>query len=74
MMAVKDLASKTKDRLREFEYASHLRNILATGSNKPPNQLFGSVSDDFWYWLNTEGCRKSAALKEILPGMPEERV
>jgi SAM-dependent methyltransferase len=74
MTTFKVLASKMKDRLQDFEYSSQLRNILASGSAKPPNQLFGSVTDDFWFWLNTEGCRKNAALREILPGMPEERV
>jgi SAM-dependent methyltransferase len=74
MTTLTDFVSRLKDRVLQSEYSSQLDRILAAGSNKTPNELFGSVSDDFWLWMLTEGCRKSAALKEILPGMPEEQV
>jgi SAM-dependent methyltransferase len=36
--------------------------------------VFGGVSDDFWFWLNTEGMRRIPLLREILPGMPDPEV
>src|SRR6266436_8564235 len=59
---------------REFQYSSQLGSILQSVPKKTPNQLFGAMDDEVWFWLNTEGYRKSAALREFLPGMPEERV
>ncbi|HEV3204173.1 MAG TPA: class I SAM-dependent methyltransferase [Gemmataceae bacterium] len=52
-----------------------MMNALLTGATpkKPHCQLFGEVSDDFWFWLNTEGYRKSASLRALLPGLPEEK-
>jgi SAM-dependent methyltransferase len=48
--------------------------ILGSASKgTPPNRLFGEVDDDFWYWVHTEGYRRSAALREILPGAPDEK-
>jgi hypothetical protein len=38
-----------------------------------PSQLFGDVDDDFWYWVHTEGYRGSAAVRELLPGLPDEQ-
>src|SRR5262249_49125760 len=43
-------------------------------ANKMPNELFAGISDDFWFWLNTEGCRKNPALRSMLPAMPDENV
>ena len=37
-----------------------------------PQELFRDVSDDFWFWMQTEGYRKSPELREILPGLPPE--
>lgn len=52
-----------------------LTTILGSVSNDtPPNRVFGGVDDDFWYWAHTEGFRKSAALRAILPGMPDEKL
>ncbi len=38
-----------------------------------PHRLFGTVDDDYWLWLHKEGCRKSAVLRKILPGMPDDK-
>jgi SAM-dependent methyltransferase len=46
----------------------------ATAETPSPQSLFGSVSDDFWLWLNTQGYRSSPALREILPALPDESV
>jgi ubiquinone/menaquinone biosynthesis C-methylase UbiE len=69
---VRNDASNIKN--RELQYASQLRSILQSVPKKTPNQVFGAMSDEVWFWLNTEGYRKSAAVREFLPGMPEERV
>ena len=39
----------------------------------PPQQLFGDVDDDFWFWVHTEGYRGSAAVRKLLPGLPHEQ-
>ena len=36
--------------------------------------LFGGVSDEFWFWLNTEGYRTSPTLRQLLPGLPSEQI
>ena len=40
----------------------------------PPFQQFGGVSDEFWFWLSTEGCRRHPKLRAYLPGMPPDNV
>lgn len=36
------------------------------------HELFGHVSDDFWFWLNTEGYRASLEVRQVLPVLPDE--
>jgi SAM-dependent methyltransferase len=36
--------------------------------------LFGSVSDEFWLWLHTEGVRVDPRLRQLLPGIPDESI
>lgn len=55
-----------------YRVASEL--ILNGSSAEPPNEIFHSISDDFWFWLLTEGIRKNASLRKVLPGMPDESV
>jgi SAM-dependent methyltransferase len=55
-----------------YRVASEL--ILNGSSGYSPCAIFHSVSDDFWFWLLTEGIRRNAALRSILPGMPDEAV
>ena len=43
-----------------------------TTIGKKPNEIFYGISDDFWFWLHTEGLKKNAALKRILPGFPND--
>jgi SAM-dependent methyltransferase len=56
------------------DHAARLSECLAAwdGSGQTPHDLFGQVDDAFWFWLNTQGYREHAALREILPGMPDE--
>lgn len=49
-----------------------LETQLATAAGQTPTQLFGTSSDAYWYWLNTEGVRLSPELRAILPGLPDE--
>jgi ubiquinone/menaquinone biosynthesis C-methylase UbiE len=46
-------------------------DVLAA-RHEPPLQRFGDVSDDLWFWLNTEGYRSSPALQAVLPALPAE--
>ncbi len=39
---------------------------------KSPNEIFYGISDQFWFWLNTEGMRKNSTLRNVLPGLADE--
>jgi len=47
---------------------------LVNRNNKDtiPTDLFFGISDEFWFWLNTEGIRRNNAIRNILPGVPDE--
>lgn len=36
--------------------------------------IFGNFSDDFWYWLFTDGYTKNAILRKVLPSMPDPQI
>jgi SAM-dependent methyltransferase len=56
-------------------YQAALKMILSDSStDKAPNETFSGISDDFWFWLHTEGYRSSPVLQSILPGMPDENI
>ncbi len=57
-------------------HQSTLDEILADGvDGRPLKQLFGGVSDDFWFWLFTQGYRDNEdRLRKILPSLPGEHV
>jgi ubiquinone/menaquinone biosynthesis C-methylase UbiE len=40
--------------------------------DKAPNEVFYGISDDFWFWLNTEGIRRNESIRDFLPGFPDE--
>jgi SAM-dependent methyltransferase len=42
--------------------------------SKRPNELFAGISDGFWFWMCTEGCKTMPSLKALLPGMPPDDV
>src|SRR4051794_6505493 len=46
----------------------------ASIADQKPNEVFSGVSDSFWFWLCTEGYRRSPLLRNVLPGMPDENV
>jgi ubiquinone/menaquinone biosynthesis C-methylase UbiE len=50
------------------------RLIANSAAAATPQSLFGGVSDEFWFWLNTDGYRRSARLQQLLPGMPSEQI
>jgi 2-polyprenyl-3-methyl-5-hydroxy-6-metoxy-1,4-benzoquinol methylase len=37
----------------------------------PLTELFHGASDEFWFWLFTDGYDQHAAVRELLPGMPD---
>jgi SAM-dependent methyltransferase len=52
-----------------------LELLLAGAMNKStPYDYFHGISDDFWFWLGTEGYRKSSSLQKLLPGLPDESI
>ena len=70
---------KTLARLRKgfYDIRMHrrLNKILAAKTESDsPETLFKPCDDVFWFWINTEGMRRSRALREILPALPDEAV
>lgn len=61
--------------LKRMIFRARLK-LLTSGPNlaQEPHDLFRGIGDGFWFWLNTEGCRISPTLRDILPSMPEEDV
>src|SRR2546428_4974719 len=45
-----------------------------SAATAPPNEIFRGIDDDFWFWVNTEGLRISAALRQILPSLPSSEI
>ena len=39
-----------------------------------PRQWFAEVSDSFWFWLHTEGYRRSPSVRALLPAMPDDDI
>jgi SAM-dependent methyltransferase len=71
----KRLPDPVKRQIKNIAYRARLK-LLTSGSNlaQEPHVLFRGIGDGFWFWLNTEGCRISPTLRNILPTMPEEDV
>jgi len=69
------LPDPLKRQIKNIAYRAKLK-LLTSGSDlaQEPNDLFRGIGDGFWFWLNTEGCRISPRLRNILPTMPEENV
>lgn len=44
------------------------------GEKASPRELFRDVSDRFWLYLNTEGLRRSAYLRQVLPSLPDPQI
>ena len=61
-------------RVPDTYYEQKLNKLLCNGGAVTPRyqNLFRSVSDEFWLWLHTEGVRVNPRLRELLPGMPDE--
>jgi len=63
-----------------MEYKTKLKEILDSAplnfelNNISLKKLFSNVSDDFWFWLFTDGYASDSRLKKILPLMPDERI
>lgn len=55
-------------------FEEELAALLARPGEQTPRALFGDVPDPLWLWINTEGYRRSPALRELLPGLPAEQV
>jgi hypothetical protein len=62
--------------LRNWRYLLILNQVLRNNPSdqEPLNDLFCNVSDDFWFWAHTDGCRRTSGLARLLPNMPDERL
>lgn len=69
------LADCFSPRVGDSKYQSATKVLLDGGAlNTTPYNLFSGISDDFWFWLNTEGYRTNEPLRHMLPGMPDEDI
>jgi 2-polyprenyl-3-methyl-5-hydroxy-6-metoxy-1,4-benzoquinol methylase len=63
-----------------MEHQTKLKEILNSAhfnfesNNISLKKLFFDVSDDFWFWLFTDGYASDPRLKKILPTMPDKRI
>jgi SAM-dependent methyltransferase len=56
-------------------YQDQLKDILESyPATSSPRELFGTVDDDMWFWMNTSGYRENPVLRQILPTLPPEDV
>ena len=44
------------------------------GNTDLHHQVFSGVTDDEWWWFNTDGYRSFEILRKILPGLPDEDI
>jgi SAM-dependent methyltransferase len=68
------LVQTIKRNVYEYRMLRRLRRLLRE-EPRPTDlhrQAFGRVSDEYWFWLNTEGIRTRPLLREALPGLPDE--
>jgi SAM-dependent methyltransferase len=63
-------------RVPDRYYASKLERLLThdRGPDLRHHEIFGGVDDGFWLWLHTEARRVSPALRDLLPGLPDESI
>lgn len=61
-------------RVGDSRYQAALEELIHGGVDGTPQDHFARVSDDFWFWLNTEGCRRNQSLRQMLPAMPDEDI
>ena len=67
--------SNSNDFLKRRVYRVALETLFAESIvDKKPNEVFSSFTDDFWFWLCTEGYERKEAIRTLLPGMPDEDV
>jgi ubiquinone/menaquinone biosynthesis C-methylase UbiE len=79
MLPLRRLLSKLKWEGRSAYYRMKYKHLEPTLAAEPaaavtPQTLFGGLSDEFWFWLNTEGYRQSPKLQGLLPGLPSVQV
>jgi ubiquinone/menaquinone biosynthesis C-methylase UbiE len=60
-------SKQNKDILNEI-LGSHPRSTVSL------KEIFGNVSDDFWFWLFTDGFKEHPLLETLLPSMPDEEI
>jgi SAM-dependent methyltransferase len=67
---IRTTAYEVRNTVNMFRLGSLLE---AAPKGTPPNLLFGGIDDEFWLWMQTEGYRRGAAVRSILPGLPAEQ-
>jgi SAM-dependent methyltransferase len=68
------MASQANPVPSSAKFTQDLPVLLEGADERAPSEVFGDVSDEFWLWINTEGYRRSPALRALLPELPQENV
>jgi SAM-dependent methyltransferase len=59
-----------RDKARD-SFHRQLKTLLEGREQTHPADVFRDVTDDFWFWVNTEGRETSPAVRDMLPGLPD---
>lgn len=67
------IPTKIQRFVHHWQYLFVLHRIIRnTTFPKSLKKLFGRMSDEFWFWLYTDGYRQSPVVRQLLPAMPDE--
>ncbi len=61
-------------RAKSWQAAVDAKFAQHAGSEVTPREMFRDVSDEAWLWANTEGVRNDPRIRELLPGLPDEKL
>jgi SAM-dependent methyltransferase len=64
----------SEDLANRVAYRVAVEGRLQPIDGRPPHERFHGISDDFWFWICTEGFRRHTQLQDLLPGVPDESV
>jgi SAM-dependent methyltransferase len=68
------ILARSDDLASRVAYRVAVEGRLQPIDGRPPRERFHGISDDFWFWICTEGFRRHTQLQDLLPGVPDESV
>ena len=71
-MTVARPASRLRSKLAKASVLLRAKLLHPLASGDSPYRIFAGYDDDTWWWANTAGYRRFAALRRFLPSLPDE--